>query len=176
MTEEMSEVYRLIVEDFAETSRKEKEMKDEKKSEEKGKTRLMQVFLEVKGAEHPKVVLRPASDDSYPANLVLLKDVVVEVADDKYWSEDDAWKVCGKIADKCREVEECEDANMSGRNAICEHLTYAYCILCDYLRETEGDWLMSKETSETLIRGAIERLVWAGKCIGFKLDEYRSDG
>lgn len=144
-------------------------------SEDGGKRNLMQVFLEVKGAEHPKVVLRPASDDSYPANLVMLKDVVVEVADDKYWSEDDAWKVCGKIADKCREVEEYEDANMSGRNAICEHLTYAYCILCDYLRETEGDWLMSKETSETLIRGAIERLVWAGKCIGFKLDEYRSD-
>jgi len=144
-------------------------------SEDGGKRKLMQVFLEVKGAEHPKVVLRPASDDSYPANLVMLKDVVVEVADDKSWSEDDAWKVCGKIADKCREVEECEDANMSGRNAICEHLTYAYCILFDYLRETEGDWLMSKETSETLIRGAIERLIWAGKCIGFKLDEYRSD-
>ena len=143
--------------------------------EDDGKKKRMQVFLEVKGAEHPKVVLRPASDDSYPANLVMLKDVVVEVDEDKYWTEDDAWNVCGKIADKCREVEECEDANMSGRNAICEHLTYAYCILCDYLRETEGDWLMSKETSETLIRGAIERLVWAGKCVGFKLDEYRSD-
>lgn len=145
-------------------------------SEDGGKRKRMQVFLEVKGAEHPKVVLRPASDDSYPANLVMLKDVVVEVDEDKYWTEDDAWNVCGKIADKCREVEEYEDANMSGRNAICEHLTYAYCILCDYLRETEGDWLMSKETSETLIRGAIERLVWAGKCVGFKLDEYRSEG
>lgn len=144
-------------------------------SEDGGKRKLMQVFLEVKGAEHPKVVLRPASDDSYPANLVMLKDVVVEVDEDKYWTEDDAWNVCGKIADKCREVEECEDANMSGRNAICEHLTYAYCILCDYLRETEGDWLMSKETSETLIRGVIERLVLAGKCVGFKLDEYRID-
>ena len=73
-------------------------------SDDGGKRKLMQVFLEVKGAEHPKVVLRPASDDSYPANLVMLKDVVVEVDEDKYWTEDDAWNVCGKIADKCREV------------------------------------------------------------------------
>lgn len=143
--------------------------------EDGGKRKLMQVFLEVKGAEPPKVVFRPASDDSYPANLVLLKDVVVEVDDDKNRTEGDAWNVCGKIADKCREVEEYEDANMSGRNAICENLTYAYSILFDYLRDAEGDWLLSKETSETLIRGAVDRIVRAGKCVNLNLENYRSE-
>ena len=144
-------------------------------SEDGGKRKLMQVFLEVKGAEHPKVVLRPASDDSYPANLVMLKDVVVEVDEDKYWTEDDAWNVCGKIADKCREVEEYEDAHMSVGDTMREHLAYAYSILRDCLMNAEGDWPLSKETSETLIRGALDRIVRAGKCVDFNPENYRSD-
>ena len=177
MTESMNKVCRMIVQDFAETSRKEKEM-DKKKNDKmarKTSTCIMQAFLEVKGDKPPSVTLRPASDDSYPATLVILKDVVVEVDDDKSQTEDDAWKVCGMIADKCREAEEHEDAHMSIRNAMCEHLAYAYSILCDYVKEFDDDYTMSKETAETLIRGVMDRIVSAGKCIDLNLKNYRSE-
>lgn len=164
-----------MVEDFAETSRKEKEMKDEKQSEEKGKTRLMQAFLKVSGDEPPRIVLQPKEKNSYPADYVPLKGVVVEMPEDEIaLTEDDAWTTCGRVADLCRLGHEVEE-NAGNRSGLCEHLTYAYCILCDYMREKEGYWLMSNETSETLIRSAIERLVCAGKCVDFKLDEYGSD-
>ena len=131
-----------------------------------GKRKLKQAFLEVKGSASPNVVLRELNEP-YPANLVMLKGVVVEVDDDMSPTEDDAWNVCGRIAEKCREAEE--------HDAMCEHLAYAYSILCDYLRADEGDWLMSKETSETLIRGAIDRIIRAGKCADFNLEKYRSE-
>jgi hypothetical protein len=43
------------------------------------------------------------------------------------------------------------------------------------VKEFYGDYTMSKETVETLIRGAIDRIVRAGKCFGLRLDQYRSD-
>ena len=56
-----------------------------------------------------------------------------------------------------------------------EHLTYAYSVLCDFAKDMDGDWTMSKETAETLIRGAIDRIVAAGKCVGMNLNNYRED-
>lgn len=56
-----------------------------------------------------------------------------------------------------------------------EHLAYAYSILCDYLKEFDGDYTMSKETAETLIQGAADRIVLAGKEIGVELDKWRVD-
>ena len=136
---------------------------------------LSQVFLKVgdavRGADLcPILMLRSADEEGYPANLVKLDGVVLEKDPKEKWTEDDAWTVATNIASMCRAKD-----RTPARNAMCEHLAYAYSILCDYLRETEGDWLMSKETSETLIRGAIDRIVLAGKCVDFKLDEYRSD-
>ena len=56
-----------------------------------------------------------------------------------------------------------------------EHLAYAYSILCDYLKEFDDDYTMSKETAETLIRAAADRIVLAGKEIGVELDKWRVD-
>ena len=56
-----------------------------------------------------------------------------------------------------------------------EHLTYAYSVLCDFAKGMNGDWSMSKETAETLVRRAIDRIVAAGKCVGMNLDNYRED-
>ena len=131
-----------------------------------GKRKLKQAFLEVKGNASPNVVLREINEP-YPANLVMLKGVVVEVDDDMRPTEDDAWNICGRIAEKCREVEE--------HDAMGKHLAYAYCILCDYLSCAEGDWLISKETSETLIRGAVDRISLACKCADFDLVNHKSD-
>lgn len=143
--------------------------------EDDGKRKLMQAFLKVSGDEPPRIVLQPDEKNSYPANYVLLKGVVVEMPEDEIaLTEDDAWATCGRVADLCRLGHEVEE-NSGNRSSLCEHLTYAYSILCDYLREAEGDWLMSKETSETLIRGAIDRIVRAGKCVDFNLDNYRRD-
>jgi len=140
---------------------------------------LSQVFLKVGETVRdadlcPRLMLRSADEEGYPANLVKLNGVVLEKDPKEKWTEDDAWTVASNIASMCREQTESE-GRAPARNAMCEHLAYAYSILCDYLRETEGDWLMSKETSETLIRGAIDRIVSAGKCIGFELDRHRSD-
>ena len=136
---------------------------------------VFQAYLEVeyKGADAvgsmPKVVLRDASLDSHPANLILLKGVVTDMEGSK-----DPWKVGSTIADMCRAGAE-NEADVPKRNALREHLAYAYCILGDYLREFDGDFLMSKETAETLIRGAMDRLSMAGSCAGIDLDSYRSE-
>ena len=132
----------------------------------------MQLFLEVNADSSPKLVAQPADKGSYPANLVILRGCVIESKEDM--DDQECWDAAGKVAEMCAEGLKAQGKTPQ-MNSLREHLTYAYCILCDYLRETEGDWLMSKETSETLIRSAIERLVWAGKCVDFKLDEYRSE-
>lgn len=56
-----------------------------------------------------------------------------------------------------------------------EHLTYAYSVLRDFAKDMDGDWTMSKETAETLIQGAIDRIVAAGKYVGMDLNNYRED-
>ena len=58
---------------------------------------------------------------------------------------------------------------------IREHLMYAYSVLRDFAKDMDGDWTMSKETAETLIQGAIDRIVAAGKCVGMNLNNYRED-
>lgn len=149
-----------------------------KNKEPKGKKEcppgLMQAFLKVNGDEAPQLVLQPKEKDSHPANLVLLEGVVVEGRPIGEYSEEDAWNACSKVAELCRAGSEA--LSKTGlRNAFCEHLAYAYSILCDCARECDGDWLMAKETWETLIRSAIDRIVSAGKCLDFHLDKYRSD-
>ena len=142
---------------------------------------LMQAYLKVDcmgSGNPPRIVLRKASDESHTADLVLLPGVVVEVGgafpDCAKWSEQDSWEICSKVAERLRLAEKTEKEAPS-RNAYCEHLAYAYSILCDYVKEFDDDYTMSKETAETLIRGAIDRIVRAGKCFGFRLDQYRSD-
>jgi hypothetical protein len=150
-----------------------------KKNESKG-AELMQAYLKViwGSANAPMIVLRKASDESHSADLVPLPGVVMEanegILDCAKWSEHDSWEVCSKVADRLGLAEKMEKEAPS-RNAYCEHLAYAYSILCDYVKEFYGDYTMSKETAETLIRGAIDRIVRAGKCFGLRLDQYRSD-
>ena len=134
---------------------------------------LMQLFLKVNGDSFPQLVARPADKQSYPANLVMLKGCVIESKEDM--DEQDCWDAAGKVAEMCAEGLEAQQRKTLHKESLIEHLTYAYSILCDYLRDTEGDWIMSKETSETLVRGAIDRIVKAGKCFGFDLDKYRSE-
>jgi len=55
-----------------------------------------------------------------------------------------------------------------------EHLAYAYSILFDYEREFEGDFLMSMETAETLVRAAIRHILDAANCLGEQIENYRS--
>ena len=136
------------------------------------KTCPMQLFLKVNEDSSPQLVAQPADKGSYPANLVILKGCVIESKEDM--DEQDCWDAAGKVAEMCAEGLKAQ-GETSQMNSLREHLTYAYSILCDYLRETEGDWLMSKETSETLIRGAIDRIIWAGKCADFNLEKYRSE-
>lgn len=67
------------------------------------------------------------------------------------------------------------DKTAEARGDAPEHLAYAYSILCDYLKEFDGDYTMSKETAETLIQGAAHRIVLAGRAIGIELDKWRVD-
>ena len=133
---------------------------------------LMQLFLEVKEDSSPKLVAQPADKGSYPANLVMLKGCVIESKEDM--DEQECWDAAGKVAEMCAEGLEAQ-SKTSPMNSLLEHLTYAYSILCDYVLEFDGDYTMSNETAETLIRGAMYRIVSAGKCFGFQLDKYRRD-
>ena len=159
-------------------------MANKKEGKESKVSEIMQAFLKVdcklggEGGKAPMVVLRRASDKSHAADLVELDGVVVEsdggFKDDELWAEEDSWRICSKIAEMCRAGNKAQIESPQ-RSSFCEHLAYAYSILCDYVKEFDDDYTMSKETAETLIRGAIDRIVSAGKCFGFRLDQYRSD-
>lgn len=135
---------------------------------------LMQLYLKVNRNECPTLTMLPLERRSYPANLIPLQGCVVESTGNFAECEDEVWKACQKVSEMCQEGAKALVA-VPQSNAMGEHLAYAYSILCDYLKEFDGDYTMSKETAETLIRGAIDRIVWAGKCSGFELDKYRSD-
>ena len=150
--------------------------KDELKGAE-----LMQAYLKVDcmgSGNPPMIVLRKASDESHIADLVMLPGVVADVEgvfqDCDKWSEQDSWDICSEIAERLR-IAEKNEKEAENRKRYSEHLAYAYSILCDYVKEFDGDYTMSKETAETLICGAIERIVRAGKCFGLRLDQYRID-
>ena len=134
--------------------------------------KLMQLFLKVDEDSCPQLVCRPQEEESHPANLVMLRGCVIKSKYDM--DEQDCWDAAGKVAEMCANGLEAQK-DTPQMNSLREHLTYAYSILCDCLRDAEGDGLMSKETSETLIRGAIDRIVWAGKCADFNLENYRSE-
>ena len=131
-----------------------------------------QVYISVEGACLPTIAIRPADVKSHPANMVKLEGAVVELPGSR--GEKSAWDIAQRISDLCRMGNEAE-SEMGNRNAMCEHLAYAYSILVDYVKGFDGDFTMSKETAETLIRGAMDRIVCAGKCIGFELDKYRTE-
>ena len=156
-------------------------MANKKEKKESKASELMQAYLKVDcmgSGNPPRIVLRKASDESHTADLVLLPGVVVEVSgafqDCAKWSEQDSWEICSKVAERLRLADNTEKESPS-RNAYCEHLARAPSSLCDYVKEFDGDYTMSKETAETLICGAIERIVRAGKCFGLRLDQYRID-
>lgn len=140
-------------------------------------TEMMQAYLSVSDYA-PRIVLRRASDESYDANLIPMPGIVVEARGDfqdyDKLAEKDSWDICSKIAERLSLAEQTgkDDKN---RNSCCEHLAYAYSILFDYVRSFYGDYTISKETAETLIRGAIDRIVRAGKFLGLRLDQHRSD-
>ena len=141
-------------------------------SQDDTSVQVRQLFLKISGDECPQLVTQPASKDSCPANLVLLPGCLIESCEEM--DETGAWEAADKVADMCRSGLETQRKTPQ-RNALCEHLAYAYSILCDYVMEFDDDYTMSKETAETLIRGAIDRIVSAGKCVGFELDKYRSE-
>lgn len=156
-------------------------MTNKKEKKESKVSELMQAYLKVDcmgSGNPPRIVLRKASDESHIADLVMLPGVVVDVEgvspDFANWSEQDSWEICSKVAERLRIAEKTEKES-TNRKAYSEHLAYAYSILCDYVKEFDGDYTMSKETAETLICGAIERIVRAGKCFGLRLDQYRID-
>lgn len=151
----------------------EKEMGGKNRDEGEGVAcGTQQVYISVEGACIPNIAIRPADMKSYPANMVKLEGAVVEFSGSR--GEKSAWDIAQRISELCRLGNEAE-SEMGNRNAMCEHLAYAYCILSDYVKEFDGDFTMSKETAETLIRGAMDRIVSAGKCFGFELDKYRTE-
>jgi hypothetical protein len=133
---------------------------------------LKQVFAVVNGDGIPDLYLRKPVDsgEGHQANMIPLEGMFVDCPGE--CKEENAWSIVQRLSDLCRLGSESE-SKMGNRNAMCEHLAYAYNILTDYVMEFDGDFTMSKETAETLIRGAMDRIVRAGKCIGFDLDKYR---
>lgn len=142
--------------------------------EKKAPPGLKQVFAVVNGDGIPDLYLRKLLDsgEGYQANMIPLEGMFVDCPGE--CKEENAWSIVQRLSDLCRLGNEAE-SEMGNRNAMCEHLAYAYSILVDYVKEFDGDFTMSKETSETLIRGAMDRIVLAGKCIGFELDKYRPE-
>lgn len=137
-------------------------------------SRLKQVFAVVNGDGIPDLYLRKPLDsgEGYQANMTPLDGMLVDCPAE--CKEENAWSIVQRLSDLCRLGSEAE-SKMGNRNSMCEHLAYAYSILVDYVKEFDGDFTMSKETAETLIRGAMDRIVSAGKCIGFELDKYRTE-
>lgn len=140
--------------------------------EEKAPSGMQQVYLSMNGDRLPSIAVRPVESKSYPANLAMLRGVVVDMPGE--CKEDNAWDIINRLVNLCRLGNEYESI-VHKYSAAAEHLAYVYSILCDYLKEFDGDYTMSKETAETLIRGAIDRLKWLGQCIGCEIENYRSE-
>lgn len=133
----------------------------------------MQVFLKVSGAKMPTVEYRPADEDAHPADHVLLPGVFVDT-DSGSDGETFAWEIAGRVADMCRSGwETIRKAGM--RDALCDHLAYAYRLLRDYADDVENGRTLSDETAETLIKAAIARIEQACTCVDFALDKYGTE-
>lgn len=133
---------------------------------------LMQLFLKVNGDSCPQLVAQPADKQSYPANLVILNGCVIESKEDM--DEQDCWVAAGKVADMCRSGwETIRKAGM--RNAICDHLDYAYRLLCDYADTAEGGRTLSDATKDALLKAALARIEQACTCVDFALDKYGTE-
>lgn len=136
-----------------------------KGSVRKDELEYRQVYIKVAGDSDPVMVTRPLKDNSYPANYVPIPGCVVEIH--RGITENDAFKVAGEIARLCK------GGQLLQTGGLHEHLAYAWSILCDLIKDTEGDFMFSKETVETLIRGAMDHIRKAGKDIGFDCEECR---
>ena len=88
-----------------------------------------------------------------------------------YVEQEEGDERVGEVA----EDQDKHDGHEQMNEKLREHLTYAYSVLCDFAKDMDGDWTMSKETAETLVCGAIDRIVAAGKCAGMNLNNYRED-
>lgn len=128
---------------------------------------LAQLFLDVDdtGDRVPELVARPADEKSHPANLLLLKGAVVEVGDE--FDAQTGWDAAGRVAELCRLGSEMDGPQHA---ALCEHLSYVHAILADCVLNASGGGPLTSESLETLLRGAIDRCVRAGKCVGFSLE------
>ena len=135
------------------------------KKTQKDELEYKQIYLAVKGDDLPTVVARPLKENSYPANYVPIPGCVVEVH--RGITENDAFEVASEIARLCK------GGQLLQTGGINEHLAYAWSILCDLVKDIEGDFMFSKETAETLVRGAMDHIRKAGKDIGFDCEECR---
>lgn len=111
--------------------------------------------------------------DSRGGNEIVVLRVYVEWKEGDEGVRDQDVRKRGKDQDEG--VGDKQDGHGQMNEKLREHLTYAYSVLCDFAKDMDGDWTMSKETAETLIRGAIDRIVAAGKCVGMNLNNYRED-
>ena len=136
-----------------------------KKSEE---LEYRQMYLEVNGDKLPTVVARPLKERSYPANHVPIPGCVVEIH--RSVTEKDAFNIAGEIRRLCG------GGQLLNCGVIQEHLAYAWSVLSDLIKGVECDFTFSKETAETLVRGAMDHIRKAGKGIGFDCEEYREEG
>lgn len=135
------------------------------KNTQKDELEYKQIYLAVKGDDLPTVVARPLKENSYPSNYVPIPGCVVEIH--RGITENDAFKVAGEIARLCK------GGQLLQTGGLHEHLAYAWSILCDLIKDIEGDFMFSKETAETLVRGVMDHVRKAGKDIGFDCEEYR---
>lgn len=60
----------------------------------------------------------------------------------------------------------------SYRSAVCEHLGFAYSLMCDLVQLVGASAVdtVSEESVEAIIRTAIDRMQRAGSAMDFKLD------
>lgn len=119
----------------------------------------------------PELVIREIPEGhGRPANLVVLPGI--EAPDTDELGGDDAigFDLAGRLVSACVAAKELKS---SSRFAMCEHLGFAYAVLCDLvmLVGASSTDTVSEESVEALIRTAIDRVQRAGKAVGFKLGE-----
>lgn len=133
--------------------------KKDKKKTGANELEYRQMCLMVDGDYAPIVVAKPLKMKSHPANLVPVPGCVVEVHKDI--TEDDAFLIASEITKLA------EGGQLLLCGGVQSHLSCAWSILRDLVKDAEGDCSFSPETVAALLRGAMFHVVSAGKEIRF---------
>lgn len=140
--------------------------KDDKAKDVK-KTEKVQAFLTISSdGSAPKMECKLVGEESYPANMVKLPGVVLEVCDPT--ADVDDWEAANKLVEMCRMGE----ALQENTDHIEDNLGKMYDMLEDMISGMDRNLPLGNASTRTLLSQIQKHVVDTGKCIGIDVEDF----